>query len=167
MNGLRKPRQRRPLTNPVVVAMNHAAKLTNSEVHAVLIPVRAGFKALREGVATEDQWTHVVSAMNIAHSIELQGVVRGVRAHIEAAQLALDEIRRRAMVGGSWRATPLYYQELDNVDAAVDVFAFQLAQLSYGEYRRAIERSIAEVKSTGGTVVLLNQVGEQLAFEGA
>ncbi|QHI99335.1 hypothetical protein GT347_15935 [Xylophilus rhododendri] len=167
MNGLRKPRRPRPVsTNPMLLAMTRATLLTKPEIDATLEPVRAGFKALREGVANEGQWTHVVSVMNIADTIELQGVVRGARAHIQAAQLALAEIRMRAMASGHWKPTALYYQELDNIDAGVDLFAFQLSQLSHGEYWRALDRAIAEVRSSGGTVQI-HPAGYQLSIEGA
>lgn len=168
MNGRRKPRVPRWISsNPMETAKAFASRLTAAEVLTAMTPVRDAFRALREGVANEVDWATLVTATNVADAIELQGVVRGVRAHIQAGQHALAGIERRAMATGTWRPTSLYFEELDAIGAAVDIHEFQLRQLSFGEYRRAIARAVAEVQSTGGTVIPTHPASQQLALLGA
>jgi hypothetical protein len=168
MTGRHKPRRPRWISrDPMGLAKTYAGRLTAAEVGQVMAAVQDGFRALREGVATEAQWGVVTSALNIADAIELQGVVRGARGHIQAAQQALAGILRRAMATGTWHPTALYYQELDDVRTGIDIYDYQLRQLSYGEYQRALAHAIAEVRSTGGIVINFNQAGQQAAAAGA
>ena len=121
-------------------------------------PLRAAAKARREGVATERDWSIVVSPLHVAQAIEQQGIVRGLSEHLHSAEVALQEIERRAMATGTWCPTSLYYQELDHISAAVDLHEFQMTQLSYGEFRRALQRAVIEIKNTGGRVVDVGQM---------
>ena len=167
MTGKRKPRQPGRV-NPFAFqgAINTATKLTPGEIASVIEPLNAAARALREGVADEDQWSRVVSAINVAQAIERQGVVRGLREHLHCAELALQGIRQRAVARtGEWDRTALYYQELDHINEAVDLHAFQLSQLSYGEYARAIRYAVGEIQSTGGVVI--HQLTKQHAAAGA
>ncbi|MCS4509173.1 hypothetical protein [Xylophilus ampelinus] len=162
MNGRRKPRVPRWISsNPIETAKAYAGRLTAAEMQTAMTPVREAFRVLREGVASEMDWATLVTATNVGDAIELQGVVRGVRAHIQAGQHALAGIQQRAMASGAWRPTALYFQELDAISAAVDIHEFQLRQLSFGEYRRAVARAIAEVRSAGGNVIKSTHPGQQ------
>lgn len=55
---------------------------------------------MREAVATELQWAHVVSAMNIADAVATHGPVKGTHGRILAGQQALDGFLRRAIGPG-------------------------------------------------------------------
>ncbi|MGN8079209.1 hypothetical protein ACTJLF_08400, partial [Variovorax sp. 22077] len=44
-------------------------------------------------------------------------------------------------------------QELDHINAAVDLHEFQLKRLSYSEVSRAVKKAAGEIRSTGGRVV--------------
>jgi len=159
MSHGRKPRRPGRISpNPIALARNNATRLTPAEISKAITPLRAAARALREGVATEWEWSVVASAMNVAQVIERQGVVRGLVEHLHSAELALQAIQQRAMSGGAWQATALYYQELDHITEAVDLHEFQMQQLSYGEFRRAVVRAEAEIRSAGGPVVDVGQM---------
>lgn len=155
--GARKPRRPRWAANcnTMELASRRVALLSHAEIAEVMLPLKAAFQALRQGVATEWQWSIVASSMNCAQAIERQGVVKGLHEHLRAAELALQGIQHRAMATGEWRSTALYYQELDNIKTAVDLHEFQLRQLSHGEAMRAIVYAEAEVRGTGGRTVEL------------
>lgn len=164
----RKPRQPRTrVQNPVRLAAWQAALLDHSQVETIMAPLRQAFKALREGVANEQQWAHLVSAMNIADSVALTSPVRGTRGHIEPAQRALDGIMRRAMATGEWRPTALYYEELDLVRDGLQIYHHQLRHLTRGEYQRAEDHAAADVRRAAGAVVInTTPASEQLALAG-
>jgi hypothetical protein len=119
MSHGRAPRRPRRISlNPIALARNNATRLTAAEIGLAIVPLQSAAKALREGVATEWQWSIVASAMNVAQAIEGQGIVKGLAEHLRSAELALQAIERRAMAAGVWKPTALYYQELDHIAAA-------------------------------------------------
>ncbi|MNV64642.1 hypothetical protein D3C71_1572940 [compost metagenome] len=76
-----------------------------------------------------------------------------MRGHLEAAECALQGIKLRAMATGEWLPTALYYQELDDVKAAVELHRFQLEQLSSAEAVKAIDLAKGRVRAAGGRVI--------------
>lgn len=158
----RKPRRPRRLTNPIILARNAATRLTPAEIALTIEPVRTAARRMREGVGSEVDWAQLASAANVAQAIERQGIVRGLAEHLHEAEQALNAISRRALAGGEWRATALYWQEIEHLTALVDLHEFQLQQLSYGEVRRAIQAATSSVLSAGGRVVDIDQVQEAL-----
>ena len=150
-----KPRKPRWIaqTDTMALACRRASLVTEAELQDVMQPLQAAFKAMREGVATEWQWSHLASSVNAALAIERFGVVKGMHEHLRAADLALQGIYRRAMTKCEWHSTPLYYFELDALDTAINLHKFQLTQLSRGEVIRALDYAKAEVLSTGGKVL--------------
>lgn len=161
MSGRTKPRRYRPRTvtaDIVTLAMHRASKPPAEDIEAVLAPMRAAFKALREGVATELQWSVLASSVNVAMTIENQGVVTGLAAHLKAAETALQGIYRRAMHAGAWKPTALYYQEIEAIDEFIPLNKFQLEQLSRGEVIKALDKAEAVIRSVGGTVIDIDQL---------
>lgn len=158
----RPPRRPRRLTNPIILARNAATRLTPAEISTTIGPIRQAARHMREGVGSEVEWSLLASAVNIAKAIDRQGIVRGLAEHLQAAEEALNGISRRALAAGEWQATALYWQEIEHVNALVDLHEFQLQQLSYGEARRAIQAATAAVRSAGGRVVDVDQVQEAL-----
>lgn len=140
-------------TNTMSLVLRRVTRLTAHELGHVLGPIEASMTALREGVATELQWSILASAVEIALAVEDKGTVRGLRGHLEAAERALQGIKLRAMATGEWRATALYYQELDDVKAAVELHRFQLEQLSSAEAIKALDLARGRVRSAGGRVI--------------
>ena len=148
----RKPRWPAAV-NTMDLARRRVALVTPVDLADVMGPLQAAFTALRQGVATEWQWSVLASAMNCAQAIDKQGVVKGLHVHLHAAELALQSIYNRAMATGTWQTTSLYYIELDAIDAAIDLHKFQLQQLSTGEVIKALDYAQAEVRSSGGRVM--------------
>lgn len=151
----RPPRRPRyaPATNTISLVLRQVTRLNAHELGHVLGPIEASMTALREGVATELQWSILASAVEIALAVEDKGAVRGLRGHLVAAEQALQGIKLRAIATGKWRATALYYQELDDVKAAIELHHFQLEQLSTAEAIKALDLARGRVRSAGGRVI--------------
>lgn len=157
MAGRTKPKRTRRVwdgkLNPIEVALNAATKLTAEERAGVMKPRRESLDALRRGEATELQWIHLATCAQVAMCIEDQGIVRGLRQHFEAADLALCAIADRGHTTGAWRAPTCYGPELASIDTLLMLHAFQIEQLSAKEYRRAIELAKARQLTNGGRIV--------------
>lgn len=140
-----KPRRRyRPRTvaaNPIALAANRAATIGSQEREEILQPIRAAFKAMREGVGSEANWLTLAGTAQMATRIEQQGVMRGLQGHLAAADAALQAIRQRASEGGEWRAPALHLGEIDALDTFVWLHAEQLQRLSRGELLAALARA--------------------------
>ena len=159
----RKYRPKPVARNPIGLAIRRASKIPPAEIEVVMAPITDGFKAAREGVANESQWCLLAGNVELALAIERQGVVRGVLGHLTAAEAALAAIKRRAMASGAWKATSLYWQEIEALDTFVTVHRFQLENLSEGEFHRAYEKAEAIVRSAGGQVIDIRELqAEQL-----
>lgn len=143
--------------DPVRTAILRATRLTRSEREAALQPARDGFKALREGVATYGEWCHVCTLVTIALAIEDQGVIRGMREHLQAAERAIDAVYRRvqqAEGGPTWgRRTTLYFQEIEALREAIALHDAQLQVLSAGELHAAVHAAERNVLAGGGRVI--------------
>lgn len=160
MSHGRKPRRPGRISrDPIALARNNATRLTPAEISKTITPLRAAARSLREGVATEWDWSIVASAITVAQAIDKQGIVRGLAEHLHSAEIALQGIYARAMTSGTWCATALYYQELDHITTAVDLHEFQVGKLGFGEWRRALKRAEDEIRSTSGRVVNVAPVG--------
>lgn len=149
----RKPRRARPVNaNPFGAALRGATRLTPGELAETMAATRQCEKHLREGVASEEHHTVLYTVIVLAQGIEATGIVRGLRAHFDAALEAMQSIRARACKGGVWRATALHYHELDAIRTAVDLHEFQLQQISAGELHAVTRKLMARTLSTGGAV---------------
>lgn len=159
----RKPRRPRYVSlDPMRLARNAATKLTSAEIATTIEPLRQAARLTREGVASEREWALLASAVNVAKAIERQGIVRGLAEHFAQAEEALNGISRRALASGEWKPTALYWQEIEHVNALVDLHAYQLEHLSYGEAHRATRSATAAVHQVGGRVEIVDQVQEAL-----
>lgn len=158
MNGQRKPRQPRwpAHCNTIATATLRATLLTQPEIDVILEPITEAHKALREGVATEENWDNASSAINVALAIQSQRVVRCAGDHLQLADQALAAIKQRARSGGTWKATQLDFEELDVLKDAFLIHDYQLRQLSAGEFHRAVRLAIGRINSAGGRVIHLN-----------
>jgi hypothetical protein len=156
----RKPRRPRwhPTADTLAIALHQAAKPAPADVDEVLQAVLDASKALREGVATERQWSILSGSLAVAHTIERQGVVRGLREHLASAEAALQAIYNRAKQPTGWRPTVLHYHELDAVHTFTDLHAFQARSLSRAEFLRAINTTTAQIRSDGGRVTVVREL---------
>lgn len=157
----RRFRPRQEVANPIAIAMRRARKIPLEEIAEVMAPIATSFRAMREGVGQEDHWRMLAGSIELAIAIEDQGVIKGLQGHLKEAETALREIARRARAGGEWRATPLYWQEIEHLDTFVDVHRIQLEQLSEGEWRKAHTLAVGRVISAGGAAFGLEDLNLQ------
>lgn len=151
----RRYRPRQVALNTLGLAIHSAAKPAQADRDQVLAVLRRSHKALREGVATEFDWSVVAGAGDVAKAIERQGIVRGLAEHLDTATRALQAIYDRAMASGSWRTTALHYYELDAIQTLVDLHAFQVNQLGRAELLRAIDAAQSQARAAGENVTVL------------
>jgi hypothetical protein len=145
------------IANGTEYAIARATKLTDQEREGVLRPARDGFRALREGVATHEQWAFVSSAVTMAQAIEAQGIIRGMHEHFDAAERALDAIYQRVQdgTGGpAWgRSTTLYLAEIDTLRVAIHLHEDQLRVLGFSELQAAERIAQRNIRAAGGRVI--------------
>lgn len=161
MSGRTKPRRHRPrpiAANPIALALHRASRIPPAEIAEVMAPIAASFTALRQGVGSEDQWSVLAGSVELALSIEHKGVVKGLQGHMKQAEAALQAICQRAMHGGTWSRTALYWQEIEALDTFVWLHHEQLKTLSGGEWRQAHDHAMANVRTDGGRVLDINQL---------
>ena len=156
MAGRTKPKRTRQVwdgkLNPLSVALNAATLLTQDERDRLMQPLREAMAALRQGKATETNWLRLATCAQVAICIEDQGVVRGLRQHFNDADVALCAIADRAHATGAWRSPTCYGHELVTLDTMLQLYAFQIAQLSAKEFRRAAALAKARQLTYGGRV---------------
>lgn len=155
MNGQRKPRRPRwaKSTNTLDIALFRATKLLPSEIAARMDPLREALCLLRSGMADEQRWFCLASAVAVSLSIEAKGVVRGLIEHLTTADTTLANIRQRCTVKGDWKPTALYFYEIEAMATFIDLFEFQLKNLSAKEYDQAYEHAKAETIRVGGVPI--------------
>ena len=163
MNGRRRPRVPRRITlEPMKLAMNGVSKPRKEEVDQLLDAVRQANKALREGVATLSQWSVLAGTLDVAMSIERRGVVRGLREYLASADLALKAVFNRGNQLQGWCPVHLEFDELDAVQEFVDLYYFQMRQLSREEFDTAINRASKVIRGQGENVAVTRDL-ERLA----
>lgn len=91
----------------------------------------SAMRALREGVATEQQWSIAAGGVTLALAIDRRGIVPGLRGHIKAAEQALQDIHARALRTGRgrWVRVTLDLNELDALQTFMDLHAMQVRKL--------------------------------------
>ncbi len=168
MSRNKKPRKayrpRQVTADTMVLALHRAAKPAAADRAEVLGMLLKANTALREGVATEQQWAIAAGAVTVALAIERQGIVRGLMEHLVTAGNALEAIHARALRsgGGRWVRVTLYYQELDALQTFMDLHAFQLDQLGRAEFLTAIDTAQKRVTTQGGRATVVRDL-ERLA----
>lgn len=155
MNGQRKPRRPRWVksVNTLDIALFRATKLLPDEIASRMDPLRDAMQALRQGIATELQWMCLASAVAVSLSIEKKGVVRGLIEHLTNADTTLQAIQARCTAKGGWSSTALYFYEIEAMDTYLNLFEFQLQNLSAIEYDQAWSHAKAETIRMGGQLL--------------
>ncbi len=145
MTRNKKPRKAyrpRPVTaHTLATALHFAAKPSAADCAEVLAILHTALTALREGVATEHQWSIAAGSVSVAMAMERRGIVRGLAEHWQAAEEALQAIYDRAVrAGGSagYRRTALHYTELDALRVFAELHEWQIKQLGRGEFLESL-----------------------------
>ena len=169
MSRSKKPRKAyrpRPITaDTMALATHFAAKPSVADRAEVLGILRQAVQALREGVATEHQWSVAAGSVTVALAIERQGIVRGLMGHLKTAEQALQDIYDRALRtgGGRWVRVTLYYQELDALQTFMDLHAFQVKQLGRAEFLAAIDAAEKHIIAQGHTATVARDLERMAA----
>lgn len=156
-------RPKRVTHDTVAVAVHHAAKCSSDERQEIMAMFITAVTALRQGVATELQWSIAAGQLAVAMAIERQGKVRGLLGHLQHIEAQLQAVYDRATCTGRWMRTALYYQELDALDLLVSLYKFQLAQLGRGEFMAAVRAAQQQNIADGHTVVLERNIERMAA----
>lgn len=156
-------RPRQIAINTLELALHRAAKPAAADRDEVLGILRQAIKALREGVATELQWSIAAGAVDVAKAIERQGIVRGLAEHLATAEAALQRVYDRAMATGTWRSTALWYHELDAVQTFLDLHTFQVNQLGRAEFLAAIDQATHRVQTRGQQATVVRDIERMTA----
>lgn len=168
MSKNKKPRKAykpKPVSAETMTLAKHfAAKPSQEDRDEVLGMLRTTLKALREGVATEHQWSIVAGSVEVALTIEEKGIVRGLRSHLEAANKAMQDIYNRAMRmgNGKWLRATLYFNELDALSTFFHLHKFQVDQLGRAEFLAAIDAAQKKTVAQGCITKIENNI-ERLA----
>ncbi len=169
MSKNKKPRKAyrpKPISlDTVSLARHFAAKPSRQDREEVLQPLRDAVRALREGVATELQWSVAAGGVSVALAIERQGVVRGLHAHIKTAEQALQKIYDRALRigGGRWIRVALYFNKIDALSEFIDLYAFQVNHLGRAEMLAAIDEAQKQTIAQGHVATLVHSDAERMA----
>ncbi len=146
--------------NPFIVARNQATRLTATELDEVMVPLRAVATRMRQGLASHDDHATLDGSLRMAKSIEQQGIVRGLAGHLADIERALAAIGQRACTStGRWQAPTLHFHEIEALQLLLELHLFQLKQLSFAEFRRAYDLTVAHVRSEHIPVVKLGAGG--------
>jgi hypothetical protein len=159
MNGQRKPRRVRwpASVNTLNIALQRATKFTPAEIAKRLDPLREALTMLRCGMANEQHWQCLASAVAVSLSIEKKGVVRGLIEHLTTADTTLQAIKARCTADGDWTPTALDFCEIEAMATYVSLFAFQLSELSAQEYDQAFNHAVAETNRVHGVVIKVHR----------
>lgn len=169
MSRNKKPRKAyrpRPVTaDTMALALHLAAKPAVADRAEVLDMLAKAIQALREGVATEQQWSIVAGSVTVALAIERQGIVRGMHGHFKVIEQALQDIYDRALRigGGRWVRVTLYFNELDALADLLTFHSFQVKQLGRAEFLAAIDAAHKDTIAQGFTATLVHNVERMAA----
>jgi hypothetical protein len=167
MSRNKKPRKAyrpKPISaDTMTLARHFAAKPSKQDRQEVLGVLRDAVKALREGVATELQWSVAAGSVTVAQAIERQGIVRGLHEHITTAEQALQAIYDRALRigGGRYIRATLYFNEIAALNEFVELHTFQLNQLGRAEMLAAIDEAQKHTLAQGHTATLVHNITDE------
>lgn len=160
MSANKKPRK---AYRPRPVAVNnmdlaiHGAATPTSDSAQVLSELAEVIQALREGVATEHQWSIAAGSVEVALAIERSGIVTGMYEHMGTAGRALDTIHQRTLRAGCgrWVRATLYFSEIEALNTMLTLHKFQVGKISRKEFIAAIADAQKAIKAQGNRPTLV------------
>lgn len=170
MSRNKKPRKayrpRQVAINTLDIALHHAAVPSKEDRATVTEPIKNSLKAIREGVASHDDWSLISGSVQAALAIERKGIVRGLQEHLQSAEKALQSMYNRAMASGEWKPTALYFHELDALTAFAGLHKFQISKLGRSELNKAIKVAERQVRKDGHVPTVVRGPINQGLLEG-
>lgn len=155
----RKPRRPRHIRlNTWHTATLLSTKLQSAEIADMLSPALAACAALPTGYYSEDQFLVIHTMLRIGLGIENAGIVKGLKTDIKEAIALTDAIYDRATAGGQFTPVVVSQAEQETLLWAMQLHQFQLEQVSAGEVRRITEKIIAQTRSRGGIIKIVERM---------
>ncbi len=164
MSRNKKPRKAyRPkpvCADPMALARHHACKPAKEDRQQVLDALRDAVKALREGVATEMDWSVAAGSLALAQAIERRGIVRGLQTEIADTESVLQKIYDRAirMGEGRWVRVTLHADEIKALADFVTLHRFQFDQLGRAEILDAMQGAQKTITKDGHVSIFETRV---------
>lgn len=116
--------------------------------------------ALREGRATELDWSIAAGSVTTAAKIEAGGIVCGIEHLILPADTALQAIYYRAhRVGnGHWLSPTLYAAEITALDDLLFAHTYQMSKLSRAELLAVLDQAAKKVTTDGHVATVVTNI---------
>lgn len=139
------------------------SRLRNARRRLILLPLRAALRALRQGVAQPHHVDALRRAFRIAAHMDTQGKPLGMAGHFAAAAQAVDEIRARASDTSTDLPDVPHLAELEVLQTAIDLHAYQLIRMPVHHYAIAADSVAAHGRCSGvSTSIAAHPVTERL-----
>ena len=147
----KKPRRVRwPVTgNTLHIATHNVSKPLPADIDDVMRTMRTAARAFCEGRGSNDHWAVLAGHVDMALSIERQGVVRGLSEFWKLADEVVQALYSRANVKGEWVSPALYADEINALNSFLDMHHYQIQQLSRSEYSAAIKSAHGRIRGQG------------------
>lgn len=124
--------------NPIQIAVESAAVITESRNGSYRIKEFAALNGMATGDFGPDEWTTLLYITNQSELMAEEGMGIEVAPCAAKAQRALAEIRAGKEEHGTWRATPQQVFDLRELQAYHDL---QRQSMHYGKYREYRKRT--------------------------
>jgi hypothetical protein len=133
--GHRQKRKIWPLVNPITVAMDGAARLSQQQIAAALQSASRAVGLLQFGGFGADHWRALADAFNVAEALAGLNIANDHADKFQAAQDALAFIHARYKFRSTWGAQG---PELQAIKDALEIHTIQLRYASQSELDRAV-----------------------------
>lgn len=132
-------------TNTIEIATSRAAKLPPETVQGLADSLCRSMRNLTVVEWSAQAWLDLRMACVVSRRVERMGVVKGMSAIWEDAYGALESIRGRSMLTGTWRCCTPSDSELACVREMARMHGKQLSFLSVGEFDQVLVASRSEL----------------------
>lgn len=137
----------KPALNTVQVASSRAARLAPETVQGLAESLGRSMESLTVAERSAQAWLDLRMACVVSRRVERMGVVKGMSGIWEDAYAALERIRERSMLTGTWRYCTPSEAELDAVGEMAKMHGKQLGFLSVGEFEQVFVASRSEISA--------------------
>jgi len=137
----------KPSINTLDIATARVAKLSQDTVAGLQASLDRSVQALSQPDESARAWLDLRLACIVSRRVERMGVVRGLSAVIEDGYEALESMRVRNMSSGVWSYSQPLPRELEAIKEMTRMHAFQLGQLSAGEFERVFLAARSDLAS--------------------
>jgi hypothetical protein len=164
MSRNKKPRKAyrpRPVTAETMrLVMSNVQIPPKADRDEVTNYLTRAIKALREGRATELDWSIAAGSVETAAKIEAGGIVCGIEHLILPADTALQAIyfRAKRIGNGHWLSPTLYGAEINALDDLLFAHTLQLSKLSRAELLAVLDKAAKQVTADGHVATVVTDI---------